>query len=260
MVDKAELTDEEAETMWGWIVQAIDEATLRMQNPSNLYVAPNSQLAKDDARSDPYQVSHCVQTCLNAGIDHLHAARTLMFHPHEPVLHANADWSLIRGALENFAAGFWVIHPPQRTYRVEHALRWMVKNFKDQGKATEDLDLPNTKPTADKVDKVVDVGRRAGCNVKQIRGSYLSTTALEYVDRYSHTTNPHLMWQLCSGFAHGRPWASHSMNEMEIQSVSENGVHTVKFTSDYKRLLAAAWPASELMRAVDYLYTLRAST
>jgi hypothetical protein len=259
MSDGPELTDEQAETMWGWIVQSIDDVTERVQNPDDFAVEPRTQLAKDDTKSHPYEVSHCVRTCLNAGVDHLHAARTLMFNAHKPILHANADCSLIRGALENFAAGFWVIHPPQRTYRVEHSLRWMVKNFKDQGKATDDLDLPDKKPTKSKIAGVVDVAGQAGCKISDVRGGYFSTAALEYVEKYSQTTNPHLMWQLCSGFAHGRPWASLAMNEMEIQSISENGVHTIKFTSDYKRLLAAAWPAFELMRVVVALYTQRAS-
>jgi hypothetical protein len=130
--------------MWGQVVSAIDDMVHRIQDLEDFDVEPGSQLAADDASSHPYEVSHCVQNCLNAGVDHLHAAKALMFDV--PILHANAEYSLFRGALENFGAAFWVLHPAQRSKRVEHALRWMVKNLKDHDNATAKLSLPGYTP------------------------------------------------------------------------------------------------------------------
>ena len=257
--DEGVFTDEMAEKMWGGLLPLIEEMTERTQNPGEFVVEPRSQLAADDAKSHPYEVSHCARMCLNAGVDHMHAAKSLMFDANKPLLHASADWSLIRGALENLAAAFWILHPAQRTYRIEHALRWMVKNFKDQGNATDRLDLPNSKTTDEKVERVLQIGTGAGCKASEVRRGYFSTTVLKYVEKYSGSTNPYLMWQLCSGFAHGRPWASLSMNDMEILDSNDgDGVLSIKLTSDYKRILAAAWPAGQLMHAVVWLYMHRA--
>jgi hypothetical protein len=255
--DLAELTDEFAMAQWAQMAPLIDNVVNRTQDPEDFVVEAGSQLAGDDADSDPYQVSHCARACLNAGVDHLHAAKKLILDV-PIILHANADYSLLRGALENFGTAFWVLHPPQRSVRVERALRWMVKNFKDQDKATADLGLPKYVPAHVRVEEIVSMAKSAGCNIKEIRGGYASTHVLQYAEEHSMATNPYLMWQVCSGFAHGRPWASIAMNAMEITPTEVSGVSRVRFTSDHKRLLAAALPAFQLMNTVVGLFADRA--
>ena len=56
-----------------------------------------------------------------------------------------------------------------------------------------------------------------------------------------------MAWQVCSGFAHGRPWANIGMNEMETHSTADEGVSLVRLTSDDKRMLAVTLPAFHLM-------------
>jgi hypothetical protein len=150
--DASVLTDKIAMDKWAEIAPLIDIMVNRAQDPKDFVVEPGSQLAADDIASHPYRVSHCGRACLNAGVDHLHAAKMLIIDVR--ILHEAADYSLIRGALENFAAAFWVLHPPERNDRIEHALRWMVKNFKDQDKATAELNLPSYVPMQSKLEKV----------------------------------------------------------------------------------------------------------
>ena len=250
------LTDAMADAMWAAWLPSIDNVTNRIQDPDDFSVGPGSQLAADDDASDPYQVSHCARACLNAGVDHLHAAKALMFGA-VPILHANSEYSLFRGALENLATAFWVLHPAQRSMRVERALRSMVKNFKDQDKAPGGLGLPDYIPGEVNVEHVVDIADRAGCDTSTVRKAYFSTSVLEYAEEHSNAVNVLLMWQACSGFAHGRQWANLAMNVMDVQSTSET-TKTVCFTSDYKRLLVAAWPAFQLMNAAVELFTKRA--
>jgi hypothetical protein len=86
---------------WAEIAPLIDIVVNRIQDPEDFVVDAGSQLDGDDAGSHPCQVSRCARWCLNAGVDHLHAAKKLILD--EPItLHANADYSLIRGALQNF--------------------------------------------------------------------------------------------------------------------------------------------------------------
>ena len=47
----------------------------RTGEPNDFPVSPGSSLAGDDKASNPYQVSHAVQMCLVAGVDHLHAVK-----------------------------------------------------------------------------------------------------------------------------------------------------------------------------------------
>ena len=120
------------------------------------------------------------------------------------------------------------------------------------------MNLPNYVPLKFNVDKVIAVADAAGCNTNELRGGYRSTPVLEYAEEHSTATHPYLMWQVCSGFAHGRLWADLGMNEMEIQPTSDEGVSQIRLTTDYKRLLLTTLPAFHLMTDVVRLYTERA--
>jgi hypothetical protein len=65
------ITDEMVEAKWTEIAPLIDVMTRRIQTPSEFAVQPNSELAADDAATNPYQLSHTARWCLNAGVDHL---------------------------------------------------------------------------------------------------------------------------------------------------------------------------------------------
>jgi hypothetical protein len=230
---------------WAEIAPLIDVMTTRIQTPGEFAVQPNSELAADDDASNPYQISHTARWCLNAGVDHLHALKSLVIDAR--LIHSNASYSLVRGALENLAAGFWVLNPDERSVRVEHGLRWWIKNFRDQDSATRGLGLPNYTPLESKLQRIMQIGQDAGCDSNQLRSRYFSTPVLEYANENSTALGPFLMWQVCSGFAHGRPWASLGMNEMERRPDEEEGVSQVRFTTDHKRLLLAILPAFHLM-------------
>lgn len=242
------LTDEVVAAKWAEVGPLIDAVTARIQDPGEFVVQPSSELAVDDAATSPYHVSHCARWCLNAGVDHLHALKSLVIDG--SLIHSAASYSLARGALENFGAGFWLLHPPERHVRVERALRWWAKNFKDQNKATALQGPPHHTPVGPKLDRLVAIGAAANCDVTGIRGGYTSTAVLQYADEHS-SIKPFLVWQLCSGFAHGRPWASLGMNERQSQPSGEDGVSMVMLTADHARLLAVTLPAVHLL--TDFL-------
>ena len=242
---------------WVKIAQQLDTLVSQTQDKGAFLVEPGSELAVDDARSDPYRVSQCARGFINAGVDHMHSLRTLILDA--KILHAASDWTLLRAALEHFSVAFWVLNPSERRVRIERALRCAAKNFKDQDKAMKALGVPDYRPLRPNLDSVADVAGRAGCSKKGVQAGYASTEVLEYVDREAAILpSPYLMWQVCSGFAHGRQWASLSMNDVEINPTAEEGVSAVRTTSDYKRLLAAGRPASLLMAEAVRLFTDRA--
>jgi hypothetical protein len=175
------LTDEMVEAKWRELAPLIDVMTERIQTPNEFEVQPNSQLAADDAVSSPHNVSHAARWCLNAGVDHLHALKSLAVDAGR--IHSSASYGLVRGALENFGAGFWILHPTERSVRVEHGLRWWMKNAADEDKATSDLALPNYKPLKTKLNRITELGLAAGCDPTELRKGYFSTPVLEYPRR-----------------------------------------------------------------------------
>jgi hypothetical protein len=243
-----EIGEETIMAKWAEIAPLIEHMAVRIQTPNEFVVGLGSALAADDSASNPYQVSHCVQACLTAGVDHLHALKRLVID--DRLLHTGADFSLARGALENFGTAFWVLHPAEPTERITHALRWMAQDFKDQAKADEELgkdDAPSRKAKLAKVQRVADA---AGCG--SVSHGYSSTEVMKYAKEHV-MTDPFLPWQVCSGFAHGRPWANLGMSIQERQPAQkgqEPGVVSLRLTTDYSRLLYVALPAFHLMTDV----------
>jgi hypothetical protein len=245
MPEPESLTEEMVYAKWAEIAEAVEVITTRIQTPDEFAVEANSELAADDAASNPYQISHAARWCLNAGVDHLHALKSLVVDARR--IHAYGSYGLVRGALENFGAGFWILHPNDPSIRIEHGLRWWMKNFRDQDTATRDRDLSNYKPLGPKLARITQIGKEAGCASAGLRDRYISTSVLEYATTHSTPTNPLLVWQACSGFAHGRPWAPMAMNEMQRGSDIAEGVTQMRFTTDHRRLLAITLPAYLLM-------------
>jgi hypothetical protein len=177
------------------------------------------------------------------------------------IIHPTSDYTLIRGALENLATAFWILHPSDGCDRIERVLRWHAENYFDGDQATAALGLTNYLPLQDHYDKIAAVGVHAACKRKRkgITDGYTSTDVLKYVNaNTSIEPRPHLMWQVCSGFAHGRQWASFAMNAAAITPTAQKSVKSVRFTSDFKRLLVCGSPAFELMNEVIRLFNDRA--
>jgi hypothetical protein len=131
---------------------------------------------------------------------------------------------------------------------LEHGLRWWIKNAQDQDNATRNLDLENNADLATRLAPIKQLGEQNGCDQSELNSRYYSTTIMKYATTHSSGVDPLLMWKVCSGFAHGRPWASLLMNERQNQPGTEvDGVTQVQMTADLTRVLAVALPAFHLM-------------
>jgi hypothetical protein len=267
VVDHSELEDL-ATRLWPDVVSAVDAIVARAE-AGDWHTVPRSSLSGDDAATHPFQTSHAVQMLLNAGIDALNGVRHLIWGrpndpPSQPVLHQAAHHVLARAAIENFATGLWILSPRKRALRVERTLRWHVKNVTDQHFALDRLSLPTTKSREDKLAQLeaVVVGA-VGHRPPKFRSGYTTTEVLRYVDQ----TNPErevnaflsaqLVWQLCSGFAHGRPWASLTFQEQELLPTEDPDVLSVRLTSDMHRALLAPKEAMHLLERLLVLHQAR---
>lgn len=251
------MTEEQAAKKWSEIAGVIDRLQARTDDENDFRTGPGSSLAGDDKWSDPYRVSHAFQACIVAGIDHLHALKVLVVEA--GTLHAAAPASLARGCLENMATAFWILHPTSRAERVTRCLRWYWKNAKDQHTAIEPLVLPDYKPQDERLAKIIAVAdRNSGVEAKVVKSGYTSTEAVKYADQHARTAMRVLLpWQICSGFAHGRPWASLSFSEREVHPTADPEVMTMRFTTDLARALYLALAGMHLTQSVVELHQQR---
>ncbi|WP_143086755.1 hypothetical protein [Lentzea flaviverrucosa] len=102
------------------------ERTSRPSEP----VDPASELGVDDAATGPKCLSHLAVASLNAAVDHFHAARTLFADVR--VFYGNAQFTLLRAALENAATAVYMLVPDDRETRILRALRVAWSDVNDQ--------------------------------------------------------------------------------------------------------------------------------
>ncbi|KZM68553.1 hypothetical protein [Nocardia terpenica] len=260
MPEPEDLPGEVIDAIWNDVGPDIDDALERVRSARAFQSAPGSVLAGDDAVFRPlsYSVTAAVRSCLASGLDHLHALKSHVVDG--PVLSISAPFSLARGALENLSIGYWIVHPDERSTRVERALRWWAQNCLDADRA---LQAPGALGTIEDGKKestlrgLEDVARRtAGVAVAEIRRGHSSTVAVKYTDQHAAGALQILFaWRLCSGFAHGRGWAIHGFSSAETVHVAELDKHVVRLSANDTAIvwvtLSALSLASEIFRILD---------
>lgn len=251
------LDQDKIDALWARFASDVDRMMERVNDPTDFAVSPGSSLAGDDRASDPYQVSHAVQMCIVAGVDHLHAMKSLLIDLN--VIHSAAPFTLVRGALEVFSSAFWMLHPAKRDLRVERVLRWHARNFHEQHPALESLGLSDPAAKQAKYARLGQIASRRGI-VVDLKSGYRSFDAVSYADTNAPNAKPLLSWQMCSGYAHGRPWIYLGMADDDMfQETAEPGVLKAHLSSDPGKLLYPSLHAQWLMRDLVNLVERRAA-
>jgi hypothetical protein len=231
---------------------------LASDHPNAFAVDPGSSLGSDDRASGPFCVSVVLNSCLNAGIDHLHALKSLILDA--GLLHLSAPFSLARGGLENFAAATWVLAGHSRDERVERALRWHAQNVKDGHRALGAVDIRGSRPLAAQWALLDEVADRHNLG-RSYRAGYTSSRAVQaaeaaFPDLRLGVAFP---WQLCSGFAHGRPWAFHGASQRDELEDADPLMVTLRLSATLSTVLHPTLAAVELVQSFLLLYDERAS-
>ncbi len=253
--------DETAATAkWLELAPLLDRMMQRVGTDGEFGLAPGSSLAGDDQASAPYQLSHAVRACLMAATDHLHAAKVVVVD--QGTVHVAAPSSLARGALETLSAAYWMLHPVSRDERVTRALRWQAQNMRDADKAVRARNLAGHLSLDDKLASLDEVAAKRALDRKAIRTGYNSSEAVKYADVNEQDLPLHVLlpWQICSGFAHGRPWAYLGVSIREETKTSESDVLGVRLTSSRARALYPNLAAVQLLERLLRLYARRAGT
>ncbi|MEU6641250.1 hypothetical protein ABZ863_01730 [Saccharomonospora sp. NPDC046836] len=208
-----------------------------------------SSLRADDNQADPFHVSHLVVSAIQAGVEHLHAFRTLIADAGK--LHPTVPFTLIRGSIETASLAVWLLAPSSRRERVLRRLRYALKDISDEHTATKELGATPAKPKAERDKRVKDVASQAGITAK-----IKVPTSTEIVEEAGNRLDPELnalaAWRICSGFAHGRTWATLGVLERELIASQEKTM-VFRFTNDLDRVL---WPALTAGAVVDEAYAL----
>lgn len=228
--------DEVVSAKWDTISPLIDRLLERAGNEGDFEHRRESALTGDDRGTSPYNTSHAFRQSLNAAIDHLHAAKTLI---HDVgVLHLGAPATLARSALENAATGWWLLEPPGRDERVLRTLRWYSRNFRDQHTALAATPLAAERTLEQKLGRIRMIASSRGLNPEQATAGFQMSKVMEAHTRGTNTDSK-FVWQLASGFAHGRPWAYLGALSQDRRPSDEDGIMKIRLTNTVQLGL---WP------------------
>lgn len=247
------LTEDQVQRGWQAIHKYTQDLKVRTDTEGAWPVAPGSALAGDDKATKPFNTSHLVQSLLVTSSDHLHALCTLIFEAQ--ALHPFATSTMVRSSIEMSGSAAWVLQPKIRDDRVVRTVQLRSADERDRANAMKTWGLEDAAGTFQRAwveQKTKSLGRTKLPHV---------TTSAILQDLSDHVSggqrlNPFSVWQLASGFAHGRQWAALALLEREMRDAKDVGVVDVRFTISLDRLLPLAWVAMKtLEHAVDLFET-----
>lgn len=168
--------------------------------------APRSSLATDDAALKPWGGSILIRTSFAAGLFHVDAlsrnvTMTGQIDPSSP-------WTLLRGALENFATAVWLLSGKDRSERRARALALWREDMRNRGQHEKD------------VQHVVTGQGKSGEQRRQEIEQLATTLSLDPLPGHQagaiiaaaakeaglDPVRVQASWRVASGFAHGRFW------------------------------------------------------
>jgi hypothetical protein len=198
---------------------------------------------------------------LLAALDHLHALGTSVMSP-TPVLHNSAPYTLMRGAIENAATALWIVHPASRQERITRTLRWFANDARDGETARQGAGLPLPgKPLREHIAELGTIAVACGCDPVEATRNMVSTEMLKYADPLFPDTSASVLfiWRLCSGFAHGRQWASLGLLDREVTPSGQPDVSRMRQTNSLDKVLSIGLAALDVFDLASATFQERGS-
>lgn len=133
------------------------------------------------------------------------------------VLHNSAPYTLARSAIEASATALWIFAPKDRPTRVGRRLELAAQDARDGTRMATDAGLDLPRPLIDRLAHIQALKERATGDGRLPRRLETSSI-IRWVDAQHFSSVGALrLWQVGSGFAHGRLWPSVSVLQREAQ-------------------------------------------
>jgi hypothetical protein len=196
-------------------------------NPSDAWQAQaGSALAGDDAKTNPYQLSHAAWHALTVAVDHLHCLRSslagdLKGDRLSVRIHTHAQSSLIRGAIENGARAVWLLGPTRRLIRVTRRLSLEAMEIHHSYQLRELVGAPARRTQDQRKKQLQDLAVAAGVPGLDVKKALRPPRYSEIVREGGDLTVlgaelTEVIWRGCSSIAHGELSGTLGMLDKEI--------------------------------------------
>jgi hypothetical protein len=248
----------------GWV-------TLTSSPP--LRLVAGSDLAYDDRRAHPYQVSHAVWAAMFAGVSHLAVLRDSLFHATGPDrvearIHTHGQFSLVRGALENASRAIWMLESDDADERLLRRLRLEWAESSAQAQVRELMGAPPGRSKDDRLKQLTDLLPPETTDQDQINAkqkaikkrSDYGTIVEAAGSRLSSGSSMQLfLWKTCSALAHGDFRGTLGYTEREVLPGPTPGIAMAQITGSVSLFTYGSLVAIETMEVALKFYGKRAA-
>ncbi|MFJ3229183.1 hypothetical protein ACIPJS_38345 [Streptomyces sp. NPDC086783] len=218
---------------------------------------PASSLAADDAPLGPYAIAHLVRCSYTAGLAHADALRRLVAAGE---IDPTSPWTLLRGALENFATGLWLIDGAGRDERRRRGLSLWDEDMRNRHQHEQD--------TSHQPSGAGQTGAQRRMEIKDIadrlRLSPLTRPGTHHIllaaapSAGLTAVKVGAVWRAASGFAHGRYWPNLRASQPRAAIEADDGIHTIALVIDEDQHRPLAQYCHSMLRRLQEHYTARA--
>ncbi|WP_153054223.1 hypothetical protein [Planomonospora sphaerica] len=226
--------------------------------PQAWRVQAGSAFAGDDAKTDPYQVSHSAWHALTVATDHLQCLRSSLVRELTDKrasvhIHTHAQSSLIRGALENGARAVWLAAPATRLTRISRRLALEAAEVRHSSRLRQLVQQPAKRTAEDRLRQLTDLAMAAGLAPERVKKTLNAPGYGEIVrDAGERTTLgadiAEVVWSGCSALAHGDLYGTLGMLERDIVA-RDRSVAVTRVTGSISGLY---WSAVSAVFMIDH--------
>ncbi|MFF2549196.1 hypothetical protein ACFVUY_42470 [Kitasatospora sp. NPDC058063] len=230
-------------------------------------IGAGSALAGDDARTDPYRLSHSAVLALVVAIDHLRALTALVRREvkdgeQQMLLHSHAPFTLLRAALENAARAVWLLGPSRRLDRVSRCLRMHHADIANVTAKATLLDFePDKAEVEERKNRIKALLRAAGVQEADLTNGNLRMPGYGKIvadaGNRTGTANAELWWSLCSSLAHGDQSGTLAVLKRRI-TATDGDVHSLRISAPLGAVVAAVKNTVGMAESAVALYSDRA--
>lgn len=187
-------------------------------------VSRGSALAGDDRKTGPFKSSYYAYFQITVAIQCLRSLRALLVTKEtenhvELAAGPYGPYALVRNSLDCAAMAIWLLAPANRLERVRRRLLVEANEAHNAKQARATLGLPFEDVMGrrrSRTEEIADAAGIEGFSDSKARLPTMTEILTEVGAREdSHDLHPLGTWQLASGMAHGKQWASLALNELK---------------------------------------------
>jgi hypothetical protein len=230
-------------------------------------VENGSSFSGDDAKTEPFQLSHGVAQSITNAVDHLHCFRMALTGTGDSVLrlHTYAPFTLLRGAIENAAIAVWVMSSNNRKERVTRHLWHELTSVRRLQSLLEAAGEPVGQVTLGRKNALLDLAAACGIDRRAVDNRDLTASIIvkSASDAAGLTDGQlplaFLFWKMCSAIAHGDRGYVGLFEHERVGPISP-GVSSVIVTAKTQQLVSGSRGAVAMITAARALAAQRSAS